>query len=343
MKKWYQLMVILVLGAFVLVSGCGKSEPAKTGVPAAKKVESKRLRFGIAVSENSTWYQGAKKFSEIIKLKTEGKYIVDLYPSDQLAAGNIIKGLESVQVGATDIDMRSVIIYTTLDPRFTVPLMPWLLPSYAEADKALAGPGGKMLFKIATEKGIQPLAFGESGFRQITNSKREILAPADMKGLKIRVPTIKMFINLFKNLGADPTAINFGELFAALQQGTVDGQENPPDVIDSAKIDEVQKYMTIWNASYDPILMSASKKLWASLDDKEKKIFQDAATEAMEYQKKLARQKNDEIVKKFSAKMKITNLSPEQITKFRQAANPVYVEYEKIIGIELLQAFGYKK
>jgi tripartite ATP-independent transporter DctP family solute receptor len=330
-------MLILVLGLSVLIAGCGKSEPAQ------KKVETKRLRFGIAVSENSTWYQGAKKFGEIIAQKTNGKYIVDLYPSDQLAAGNIIKGLESVQMGATDIDMRSVIIYTTLDPRFTVPLMPWLLPSYEAADKALSGPGGKMLFAIANDKGIQPLAFGESGFRQVTNSKKEIVSPDDMKGLKIRVPTIKMFISLFKTLGSDPTSINFGELFAALQQGTVDGQENPPDVIDSAKIDEVQKYMTIWNASYDPILMSASKKFWSSLDDKEKKIFQDAAIEAMNYQKSLARKKNDEIVKKFSAKMKITTLNADQITKFRQAAQPVYSEYEKIIGLELLQAFGYKK
>ncbi len=337
MKKIYLFMVILVLATSVLVAGCGKSEPAQ------KKAEGKHLRFGIAVSENSTWYQGAKKFAEIIKQKTAGKYIVDLYPSDQLAAGNIIKGLESVQVGTTDIDMRSVIIYTTLDPRFTVPLMPWLLPSYQDADKALSGAGGKMLFTIASEKGIQPLAFGESGFRQITNNKRAISSPDDMKGLKIRVPTIKMFIALFKSLGADPTAINFGELFAALQQGTADGQENPPDVIDSARIDEVQKYMTIWNASYDPIMMSASKKFWASLDDKEKKIFQDAAVEAMAYQKTLARQKNDDIVKKFSSKMKITTLSPEQIDKFRQAAKPVYVEYEKIIGLDLLQAFGYKK
>lgn len=304
---------------------------------------AKTLKFGIAVSENSTWYKGAEKFAELIEERTEGKYRVDLYPSDQLAAGNIIKGLEMLRMGATDIDMRSTIIYTTVDPRFTVPLMPWLVPSYEEADKAMAGKGGKMLLELVQENGIQPLAFGESGFRQVTNNVNPILVPSDLEGLKIRVPTIKMFIALFKSLGADPTAINFGELFAALQQGTADGQENPPDVIASARVQEVQKYMTMWNASYDPIIMSASTKLWSDLNENEKDIFNKAAIEAMDYQKQLSREKNNKLVEEFAEKMEITTLSPEQIAVFRKKAQPVYDEYEEIIGLELLEAFGYSK
>lgn len=327
------LLIICLISTMVLSVGCGKEE----------KKEAKHLKYGIAVSENSTWYEGAKKFAEIIQEKTNGEYIVDLYPSDQLASGNIVKGLESVQMGATDIDMRSTIIYTTLDPKFTVPLMPWLIPTYEEADKALSGPGADMLFNLARENGVEPLAFGESGFRQITNNKNKIVNPEDMEGLKIRVPTIKMFISLFKALGADPTSINFGELFAALQQGTADGQENPPDVIASAKVQEVQKYMTIWNASYDPIIMSASKKLWSSLNEDQKKIFKEAAVEAMAYQKKLAREKNAELIKQFESKMEITVLTPEQISEFRKAAKPVYDEYKDIIGLDLLQAFGYSE
>ncbi len=302
-----------------------------------------RLRFGIAVSEISTWYKGAEKFAELIKARTGGRYQVDLFPSDQLAAGNIIKGLELLRMGGTDIDMRSTLIYTTVDPKFTAPLMPWLVPSYEEADKAMSGKGGTMIFDLVRKNGIEPLAFGESGFRQITNNKRVITAPADMNGLKIRVPTIKMFISLFKTMKADPTSINFGELFAALQQGTVDGQENPPDVIASARVQEVQKYMTVWNASYDPIIMSASKKCWASLSPDDRKIFAAAAQEAMAYQKKFAREKNAELTKSFGEKMKITTLTPAQIDAFRKASAPVYDEYSPIIGKELLEAFGYKK
>ncbi|RPH50108.1 MAG: DctP family TRAP transporter solute-binding subunit [Desulfobacteraceae bacterium] len=309
----------------------------------ASEAASQRLRFGIAVSEISTWYKGAEKFAELIKARTGGRYQVDLFASDQLAAGNIIKGLELLRMGGTDIDMRSTLIYTTVDPKFTAPLMPWLVPSYEEADKAMSGKGGAMIFDLVRKNGIEPLAFGESGFRQITNNKRIITSPADMYGLKIRVPTIKMYISLFKTMKADPTSINFGELFAALQQGTVDGQENPPDVIASARVQEVQKYMTVWNASYDPIIMSASKKFWDSLSADDKKIFAAAAQEAMAYQKKFAREKNAELTKSFSEKMKITTLTPQQIDAFRKASVPVYDEYSPIIGKELLEAFGYKK
>ena len=312
--------------------------------PISAMAGAKHLKYGIAVSENSTWYPGAQKFAQLIKERTQGKYVVDLYTSDQLAAGNIIKGLEMLRMGAVDIDMRSTIIYTTVDPRFTVPLMPWLIPSYAEADKALEGPGGEIIFDMVRENGIEPLAFGESGFRQVTNNTHAILSPADLKGLKIRVPTIKMFISLFKSLGADPTSINFGELFAALQQGTVDGQENPPDVIASARLQEVQKFMTLWNASYDPIIMGASKKLWKKLDAKEKAIFSASAKEAMAFQKKLARKKNAELIQEFKArKLQVSSLTPAQIEAFRKAAKPVYDQYKPIIGLELLEAFGYKK
>ncbi len=331
-KKIILLLVTLLVLTSVLSTGCSAE---------AEKKEVKNLKFGIAVSENSTWYEGALKFGEIIEEKTDGRYVVEIYPSDQLASGNIIKGLESVQMGATDIDMRSSIIYSTIDPNFSVPLMPWLIPSYEKADAALEGKGGEMLFDLLRENGVEPLAFGESGYRQITNSEKPIKSIEDMNNLKIRVPSMKMFISLFTTLGADPTSINFGELFAALQQGTVDGQENPPDVIASAKIEEVQDYMTIWNASYDPIIMVASKDIWESLDDSDKTIFSEAATEAMEYQKELARSKNSELIEQFKEKMEITELTEEQMDEFRKAAQPVYDEYEDIVGIEILEAFGY--
>ncbi|MFO7887280.1 MAG: DctP family TRAP transporter solute-binding subunit [Eubacteriales bacterium] len=335
MKKRKNLVLLLIL-VLVLTSmfatGCSAE---------AEKKEVKNLKFGIAVSENSTWYEGALKFGDLIEEKTEGRYVVEIYPSDQLSSGNIIKGLESVQMGATDIDMRSSIIYSTIDPNFSVPLMPWLVPSYEKADAALEGKGGEMLFELLRENGVEPLAFGESGYRQITNNEKPIKSVEDMNNLKIRVPSMKMFISLFTNLGADPTSINFGELFAALQQGTVDGQENPPDVIASAKIQEVQDYMTIWNASYDPIIMVASQDIWESLNDADKVIFRESATEAMAYQKELARAKNSELVEEFREKMEITELTEEQMNEFREAAQPVYDEYEEIVGTEILEAFGY--
>jgi tripartite ATP-independent transporter DctP family solute receptor len=221
--------------------------------------------------------------------------------------------------------------------------MPWLVPSYEQADKAMNGLGGKMVSDLVRKNGIEPLAFGESGFRQITNNKRPIETPDDMKNLKIRIPTNKMYISLFKAMKADPTSINFGELFAALQQGTVDGQENPPDVIASAKVEEVQKYMTVWNFSYDPIIMASSKKFWGSLPAADQKIFAQASVEAMEYQKKISREVNAQLTESFRQKMQITTLTQPQIEAFKKAATPVYEEYAPIVGKDLLEAFGYGK
>lgn len=332
MAKRISMFLMTIVAIFAFYSYCDSVEAAP-----------RRVKMGIAVSENSTWYAGAEEFAKLIKERTNGEFSVDLFPSDQLAAGSIVKGLELLRMGGTDIDMRSTIIYTTVDPKFTVPLMPWLIPSYEKADSAMGGKGGEILFDLVRNNGIEPLAFGESGFRQITNNKRPIVKPEDLVGMKIRIPTNKMFISQFKSLGADPTSINFGELFAALQQGTADGQENPPDVISSARIQEVQKYITLWNASYDPIIMGASRKFWDSLSVDEQKIFAQSAVEAMFYQKKLAREKNNELIKEFEGKMQVTHLTDEQIDAFRQAVAPVYEEYENLIGIELLEAFGYRK
>jgi len=312
-------------------------------VVSASAASPKRVVFTLAVSENSTWFKGAQKFVELINSRTGGRYKVEIFASDQLAAGNIIKGLELLRMGGSDIDMRSILIYTTVDPKFTVPLMPWLVPSYEEADKAMNGLGGKMVSDLVRKNGIEPLAFGESGFRQITNNKRPIVTPDDLKNLKIRIPTNKMYISLFKAMKADPTSINFGELFAALQQGTVDGQENPPDVIASAKVEEVQKYMTEWNFSYDPIIMAASKKFWNSLPVADQKIFTQASLEAMEYQKKISREVNAQLTESFRNKMQITTLTQSQIEAFKKAAIPVYEEYAPIVGKDLLEAFGYGK
>ena len=137
--------------------------------------------------------------------------------------------------GAADFSFHSNIIYSIADEKFGVISMPWLIPDTATADAKLSGAGGKAIDKLLLGKGIVGLGFGENGFRQITNNKKEIATPADMSGLKIRIPGIKMFISLYKALGADPIAMNFGEVFTALQQRTIDGQENPTDVINSRK------------------------------------------------------------------------------------------------------------
>ena len=326
-------IIVFLLAVLLLLSIVSFSVEAK----------AKHLSYDIPIPENSTFYQSAEKFAELIKDRTGGRYIVDLYPNEQLGGGNIIKGMEMLRSGSIDFDVVSTLMYTPFNPKFSVVLMPWIVGTLERGDELLSGEAGKMLFDMVEDVGMHPLGFGEAGFRQITNNKREISSPEDLKGLIIRCPTIKMFVDYFNVLGADPTVIHFAELFTALQQGNADGQENPLDTISSARLQEVQKYMTMWNAAYDAYIMSCSKKLWESLSDEDKLIFSKAAQESMDYQKQLSRRRNNELLEEWKSKMEITILTPEQMSIFREAVQPVYDKYEDIIGLDLLNAFGYKK
>jgi tripartite ATP-independent transporter DctP family solute receptor len=247
------------------------------------------IKISNPVTENSTWYKGLLKFKEIIEEKTSGKYEVQIYNSDQLTAGNQTQALEMIQMGATDFDCRGMVIHTVLDDRFTVVNMPFILPDLETVDKILSGSGKEALFQFASENGLHPLALGESGYRQITSGPKAIRVPADMKNLKVRIPSMPMFFDLFEILGANPTTINMSEVFTALQQGVIDAHENPLDVSRSYKINEVQKYITLWNAVYDPILFCCSEQFWARLSDEEKTLFQNASYEALNYHKQLVR------------------------------------------------------
>lgn len=335
-RKLALLMAILLI--VVSVVGCSSSTAGNS-----EEVKAVHLKMNLTTNENSTWFIGASKFKELVEERTNGKYIIDIFPSEQLSGGNQVKGLEMVQTNTTDVDIHSVAMYSILDPKFIVLYMPWLIPTYEEADAVIAGEGGKAVFKLAEENGVVPLAFGESGYRQITNNKRPIKSPADLEGIKLRVPGIKMFIDLYGVLGADPTSMNFAEVFTALQQGTIDGEENPLDIIKSSKFEEVQKYLSIWNYIYDPLLLSVSTGTWERLNDEEKVIFQECATEAMNYQKEQNRLRDEENLKYLEENMEVYKMTAEEIAAFKEASKPVYEAYEEIIGLDLLKAFGYQK
>ncbi len=342
LKRVLSFVLIFVLALSLAACG-GGGDVVEDGDNEAPAVDAKTLKLSITISENSTWYEGAMRFKEIIEEETEGRYLVDIYPNEQLAGGNQMKGIENVQTGVTDVDIHSTIVYTIVDERFTALNMPWMIPTYEEADAAINGEGGEMIFEIARDNGVIPLALGESGYRQFTNNVRPITKPSDLEALKIRVPGIKMFLDLFGMLGADPTAMNFAEVFTALQQGTIDGQENPVDIISSSKLDEVQKYLTLSNYVYDALLMSVSTNLWDSLSDEDKAIFEAAGQEAMAYQKERARIVNDEKVAALSETMEVNELSAEEIAVFQDAMVPLYEQWVEILGMDLMKAFGYQE
>lgn len=332
------ICVVVVFGVYFVSGNSGKKNEGSSASP--EKVID--LRMNITTAESGTWMIAARYFADTVAEKTSGKYKVSIYPNEQLSGGNQAKGIEMVQSGATDVDIHSTIIWSAVDQKLTVINMPWLFTNYEEVDAVFSAEGGEAIMEIMREAGVVPLAFGESGFRQLTNSKKNVETPADMAGLKIRVPGIAMYIDLYKQLGADPTAMNWAETFTALQQGAVDGQENPVDIIYTNKIAEVQKFLTMWNYSYDVLVFSVSQKTWDRLNDEEKTIFREAATEAMARQKTEARKVNEGYLGELKEIVTVSELTEEQMQAFKKAAEPVYEQYRGTIGEELYKAFGYK-
>jgi tripartite ATP-independent transporter DctP family solute receptor len=306
--------------------------------------KAQNLNMAITASETSSWYAGAQIFKEMIEEKTEGRYTVSLFPNEQLAGGDQQRGVEMIYTGESQVDLHSTMIHSNIEPRLAAISMPFMYKSLEEVDAKLINNETAMaaVAKLVEDKGIVLLGIGENGFRQITNSKHTIKMPEDLLRMKIRVPNITLNLDIFRALGADPTAMAFGEVYTALQQGTIDGQENPLDTIRSNNIQEVQKFISLWNYSYDPILLSVSKQLWDSLSDADKAIFEEAGKAAMDQQRTITRERNVALEKEFAdAGMEVYYNTDEEKAAFKAKLTDLIKTYEEKLGKELLTALGY--
>ncbi|MBP6684516.1 MAG: DctP family TRAP transporter solute-binding subunit [Leucobacter sp.] len=332
MKKT-SLVAALAVSALALTACSSSGSPAAEGGG-----ESYSWDMTITVSEASAWWAGAEKFAELLDEKSDGRITLNLFANEQLSGGDPAAGVEMLANGDKAFSYNSPIIYSGIDPRFSAITAPFLYADYAEADAAMADGGVEIYEQLTEEMGIKMLGFGESGFRQVTNSKHEITAPADIKGLKLRVAGSELFLNIYKELGADPVTMNFAEVFTSLQNGTIDGQENPFDVIYSNGLMEVQKYLSVWNYVYDPLILGMNQDLFDSLSDADKKIVEEAAAEANTYQVKLSRDREAEQLAEMKDQMTVTELSPEQLAVFRDAMQPVYDAYADKWTAEVAEA-----
>lgn len=319
----------------VLIALAGAALSLSSGAHAKK-----RVHVSYNVAEGSSWDQGAAVFKEKVEKKSNGAYTVSLHPNAAMAGGNDRVEMEMAQAGSIQFLIKSTTWMTGLDPRFQVLGLPWLFPDHATANAVLDGPAGDALFEGLPDRDLVGLAWGVNGFRQVTNSRRSITQPSDFDGLKIRVPGIPLYLDIFKTLGASPTTMSFSEVFTALQTGTVDGQENPMSLISSSRFYDVQKYMTVWNYSYDAIVFATGLNYWNNLSEEDRKMFKDAATEAMAYERSVVQKEDDELPAKLAAAgMEITTLNPEQLKPFQTALQPVYAEYKEKLGQDFVSLF----
>lgn len=295
----------------------------------------------ITIGNTSTWWAGAEEFKEVLAEKSDGRITLNLFANEQLSSGDPAAGIEMLQNNQKAFSYNSTIIYGGLNEKFGTINAPFL---YADLDEMEANKANALeAYKgLAEGMNIKLLGFGESGFRQVTNNIRKIEAPADLNGIKIRVPGITMFQDIFRELGANPTTMNFSEVFTALQQGTIDGQENPVEVTHSSGLQEVQKFQTNWNYVYDPLILGMSKQLWDSLSDDDQTLVQDAADEANKSQIAATREKAEASLAEMAEVMEITDLTVDQVQAFRDQMTPIYAKYIPIWGEDMLAAVGYQ-
>lgn len=298
------------------------------------------LRLSHNVGDTTTWQQGAEKFGELLKAETDGALDVRVFPNAQLAGGDQMKQAEMTGRGAIDLVLTSAINVTPLAPEMAAFSLPYLYKDYAAVDATTSGKSGEKMAEVLAGHGIKVLAWGENGFREVTNNVRPIRTPADLNGLKMRVAG-PMYIDVMGDLGANPVQMQWSETFPALQQGVVDGQENPIGaVIIPQRVYEVQKYLTAWHYSYDPLFLGISQTKWEAMDAETQAKVQKAATEAMAYQIEISRKATEDGIATLREKgMEVYEPTPEEIAAFRAATQPSFDKWAEKVGPEIVALF----
>ncbi len=311
-----------------------------TAIALALPAATETLRLSHNTGDTTTWHKGAEKFNELLSAETGGAYDVRIFPNAQLSGGDQMKQAEMTGRGAIDLVLTSAINVTPLAPEMAAFSLPYLYSGYAAVDATTHGAAGDKMEEVMAGHGIKVLAWGENGFREVTNNVRPIKSPADMKGLKMRVAG-PMYIDVMTDLGANPQQMQWTETFPALQQGVVDGQENPIGaVIIPQRVYEVQKYLTTWHYSYDPIFLGISQAKWDSLDADTQAKVQKAAEEAMAYQIEISRKATDEGIAFLTEKgMEIYEPTPEELAAFKAATKPSFDKWSDKVGADIVKLF----
>jgi tripartite ATP-independent transporter DctP family solute receptor len=301
--------------------------------------EARALKLSFNVAPTSTWAKGAERFKELVEERSNGAYTIEIYPNAVLANGNDRVEMEMTQAGVIDFMIKSTIWLSGLKEEFMALSMPWMFPDLTYPNKVMESPTGQELANSLREFNLEPLAWGNGGLFQLYSNRGPIITPEDVKGLKVRVPGVKVFTAIFEEIGAVPVAMSFAEVFSALQAGTVEGGTSPIPLIWSSRFYEVSKYVSIINFSWDGLGLIASHALWNGLSKEDQEMFAKAAQEAMMYQREVAANVEDDL----SAQMRelgitITELSEDQLQQFKDAGASVYSEYKERIGTEIVSS-----
>lgn len=303
----------------------------------AADIKERTIKFAFQNNKGHPQEMGAQKFADLVAAKSDNKIKVKLFPGGQL--GGDVQTVSAIQGGTVEMTVLNSGILQAQAKEFAIYDFPFLFANPQEADAVTDGAFGKNLHAKLADKGIIGLVYWDLGFRNITNSKHPITKLEDIAGLKLRVIQSPIYVDMFSALGANPTPLAWPEVYNALEQKAVDGQENPFTVIRAAKLNEVQKHVAATRHVYNPQSVIISKKLWDAMSADERKIISDAAADATRYQREVSRQQAAEALEDLKkAGMQVSELSAAEMQRLRDKVKPVIDKHAASVGEETVKA-----
>ncbi|HNH17280.1 DctP family TRAP transporter solute-binding subunit [Zoogloea sp.] len=322
--------------AALLTAGLAQAQAQAPGYRA-------EYRLSTTLGTAFPWGQAGERWIELVKEKTQGRINIKLYSGNSLVGGDQTREFTAIRQGVIDLSIGSTINWSPQVKELNLFSLPFLMPDYKAMDALTHGEVGKALFEVLEKRDVIPLAWGENGFRELSNSKRPVASPADLKGLKLRVVGSPLYNETFTALGANPTQMSWADAQPALASGAVDGQENPLSVFVAAKLPTVgQKHLTLWHYVADPLIFVVNKNVWNSWTPADREAVRQAAIQAGRENVDKARKgiagNDTAVLRQIEASgVTVTQLSPEQRSAFVQATRPVYDKWSKAIGADLVK------
>jgi len=324
-----QLMKTLLAGA------CATGLLLGSVVSHAEEIRERTLRFAFQNVKEHPQGQGAQKFADLLSEKSAGKLKVRLFPGGTL--GGDVQTVSALQGGTLDITVLNSGILAAQAADFAMLDFPFLFNSVEEAHAVIDGPVGQKLAAQLDSKGLVGLGYWDLGFRNLTNSKRPVTKLEDMQGLKIRVIQSPIYLETFTALGANPVPMAFPEVYTGLEQHTIDGQENPFTVIEGNKFFEVQKYLSVTGHIFNPQSLIISQKTWSRLNDDEKALIRDAASEAQKFQREVTAASMDKARATLEGEMAVNDIALEEKDRFRERVQPVIEKFSAALDGDLVK------
>ncbi|EDM48946.1 TRAP transporter substrate-binding protein [Marinobacter algicola] len=287
------------------------------------------LRLAHVVNEQDGFHIAAVKFQELVSERTEGAVTIELYPNASLGDERTL--LEGMQIGTVDMGVITNGPVANFVEEMAVFELPFLFSSPEEAYAVLDGPIGQELLGKLSEVNLKGLAYAERGFRNLTNSERPVRHPDDIDGLRVRVMENPVYVDTFRELGANAVPMAWTEALTAMQQGTIDGQENPVNVVHSFKLNETQNYMTMSRHTYAPAIFVMGMPVWNRLPEAAQGVIEQAAQEAAEHERRV----NAEMESKQLAELRASGMEiveDPEVDAFQAAVAPVYEKYGNQFG-----------